>query len=805
MAFGLFGARFDLLEFVFGFVLGVLVIWGGRRLKPVAKIAIKWVGEQFTAMRENVTASTADPYIRDLQFRLENNHLANPLFSLPQILIPPRLLLPKAGIDPTVDGQPVDRYHAIIPPLPDWNTLSGIYRTPSIPANRIFDISANVLITGEIGSGKSTALAYLALETLQARGQRVSDEQRTVILIHTNDLLPHLEQVEENLLKPLISAARQGSTASVSGFIPRFLNNQLETNQTVILIDGFDEMVSDQMSQIGKWLEGFIREYPQHKVIAAGPPRGYNGLLKAGRFIPLAIAPWSKTETKSFLSKWAHSWQASVQPSLPKGAIAEVDPALLNAWLQVAGHAFNPLEMTLKVWSAYIGDLQSSKVVNTIRAYVRRMISPNEQNAAQLIALNWIRAHNGPFAEETIDQHAPLSDLFEAKILRRHAKGLITFSNPNVGSYLAAQAFSLERGFQIEFNEDWQPAAMAVRYYASSADMSVHIKGIKAHMNDPLKRALFSSAAWLRDAPSDVAWRNHILSPMAKLIQDDNQPYRMRLRALDAIVAAEEKSAQALFNKMVQSTSKESRILGALGLGGLCATESVPDLISFNVPEEFDDVRFAICLALAVIGSSQALIGLGKWLIEGDDVAQLFSAEALASHDGEGISMLEDATTMDGVRIRRAAVHGLSRVLGSRVDQILKGIEREDDQAIVRNAATEVLEQRQLIPGELSAYADDPSNLPWLVAYAAEGGIGLSPGKGALETLRRALMAGSNIQRIAALEAISKLQTHELILDTLKAMEAEDMEVKDAAYNALWHLEASGANYESAFKSNHSS
>jgi HEAT repeat protein len=433
------------------------------------------------------------------------------------------------------------------------------------------------------------------------------------------------------------------------------------------------------------------------------------------------------------------------------------------------------------------------------------MISPNEQNAAQLIALNWIRAHNGPFAEETIDQHAPLSDLFEAKILRRHAKGLITFSNPNVGSYLAAQAFSLERGFQIEFNEDWQPAAMAVRYYASSADMSVHIKGIKAHMNDPLKRALFSSAAWLRDAPSDVAWRNHILSPMAKLIQDDNQPYRMRLRALDAIVAAEEKSAQALFNKMVQSTSKESRILGALGLGGLCATESVPDLISFNVPEEFDDVRFAICLALAVIGSSQALIGLGKWLIEGDDVAQLFSAEALASHDGEGISMLEDATTMDGVRIRRAAVHGLSRVLGSRVDQILKGIEREDDQAIVRNAATEVLEQRQLIPGELSAYADDPSNLPWLVAYAAEGGIGLSPGKGALETLRRALMAGSNIQRIAALEAISKLQTHELILDTLKAMEAEDMEVKDAAYNALWHLEASGANYESAFKSNHSS
>jgi HEAT repeat protein len=163
--------------------------------------------------------------------------------------------------------------------------------------------------------------------------------------------------------------------------------------------------------------------------------------------------------------------------------------------------------------------------------------------------------------------------------------------------------------------------------------------------------------------------------------------------------------------------------------------------------------------------------------------------------------MLEDATSMDGVRIRRAAVYGLSRVLGDRVDQILKRIELEDDQAIVRNAATEVLEERQSIPDELSTFTKDLSSLPWLVAYAAEGGIGLTPGKGTLETLRRALMAGSKLQRIAALEAISKYQAHELVLDTLKAMEAEDMEVKDAAYSALWHLEASGVNYEAAFKS----
>jgi hypothetical protein len=62
-------------------------------------------------------------------------------------------------------------------------------------------------------------------------------------------------------------------------------------------------------------------------------------------------------------------------------------------------------------------------------------------------------------------------------------------------------------------------------------------------------------------------------------------------------------------------------------------------------------------------------------------------------------------------------------------------------------------------------------------------------------------MGGSKRQRIAALEAITRFGAHELVLDVLKVMEAEDMDVKDAAYEALWCLEASGVNYGAAFES----
>lgn len=802
MAFGLFGTRFDLEEFIFGFALGIFTIWAIRRLRPVSKITLIWIREQIVALQENLTASTADPYIQDLVFRLDNHHLANPLFPLRQIIVPPRLIAPHPPTDPSTADQQIDRYHTILAPLPDWNTLSGIYRTPSIPVMSILETDANFLITGDLGAGKTTALSFMALSMIQQESRRSSDDQRLVIFVHASDILSNLTEDQKDIIEPLFAAARQAAGSSLSGFIPRFLKNQLNTRRGLLFIDGFDELPATRIAPVAKWLTAFSQENPQHQIIASGPSKGYDGLLKAGRFVALSISPWGKHELKSFLSKWGQAWQTYVQPSIPRGGIAEIDPVLLNAWLRVSRSVFDPLEATLKVWASYVGDIKTPTLTDSLHAYVQRMLSPNEQHAAQFIAINWIRTRNDGLREESIDRRAPIQDLINAKILLRRSKGEIGFCNPNVGAFLAARALALEKTPIIEFHDEWQPGAVATRYYASIADMTEPIKGIKEHMNDPLNTVLLASAAWLRDAPTNADWRNHILSPLAVLIQNNSQPYGMRLRALHAIVSANEKSAEALFKKMLGSSSVEGRVIGALGLGGLCAEESVPELLARNTPEEFDEVRFAINLALAAIGTAQALIGLGKWLLEGDEADQLFAAEALASHDGEGIAMLEEASTMEGVRIRRAAVRGLGRVLNKRADELLSRIEIEDDQAIVRNVATEMLEQRRSDLWDLSPPADDLSNLPWLIVFATEAGLGITPGKGAYEILRRALLAGSKPQRIAALEAISRYGAQDLVLDVLKAMEAEDMEVKNAAYEALWNLSASGVSYGAALKSN---
>jgi len=783
MTYGLFGTRFDLEEFIFGFALGIFIIWVVLRLRPVSKIAFVWIREQIGALQENLTASTADPYIQDLVFRLDNHHLANPLFPLRQIIVAPRLIAPCPATDPSSEDQQIDRYHSIFPPLPDWNTLSGIYQSPSIPVMSILETDANFLITGDLGTGKTTALSFMALSMIQQETRRSTDDQRLVIFVHANDILSNLSEDQQELIKPLFAAARQAGGSSLSSFIPRFLKSQLNTRRALLFIDGFDELPAPRIAPVAKWLMAFSQEYPQHQIIASGPSKGYDGLIEAGRFVALSISPWSNHELESFLSKWAHAWQTYVQPSIPKGSITEVDPVLLNAWLKVSRTVFDPLEATLKVWASYVGDIKTPTLTDALHAYVQRMLSPNEQHAAQFIAMNWIRTRIEGLREESIDRRAPVQDLVDAKILLRHSKGEIGFVNPNVGAFLAARGLALEEAPRISFNDEWQPGAVATRYYASIADMTESIKGIKQHMNDPLNKVLLASAAWLRDAPVDAKWRNHILSPLAVLIQNKSQPYGMRLRALHAIVSANEKSAEALVKKMLDSSSVESRIIGALGLGGLCAEESVPELLARNTPEESDEVRLAINL------------------LEGDDADQLFAAEALASHDGEGFAMLEEAAAMEGVRIRRAATHGLGRVINKRADELLSRIEIEDDQAIVRNVATEMLEQRRGDLWDLSPPADDLSNLPWLIAFATEGGLGITPGKGAYETLRRALSVGSKHQRIAALEAVSRYGAQDLVLDVLKAMEAEDMEVKNAAYEALWYLSASGVNYGAAFKS----
>ena len=155
--------------------------------------------------------------------------------------------------------------------------------------------------------------------------------------------------------------------------------------------------------------------------------------------------------------------------------------------------------------------------------------------------------------------------------------------------------------------------------------------------------------------------------------------------------------------------------------------------------------------------------------------------------------MLRDGATMPDILIRRAAVYGLARVDAPWALDILRKIQVDDEQWIVRNAATEVLDSKALpadprIPRPLTP----PSQTPWLIEFAGKQGVGISPGAPATDVLLTALKHGSVDERLAALPYLRRAASEGIVKELYHVMREQDPEMSEAAYQLVWELASSG-------------
>jgi HEAT repeat protein len=135
---------------------------------------------------------------------------------------------------------------------------------------------------------------------------------------------------------------------------------------------------------------------------------------------------------------------------------------------------------------------------------------------------------------------------------------------------------------------------------------------------------------------------------------------------------------------------------------------------------------------------------------------------------------------------RRAAVFGLAQA--EAWDQ-LEQVAREDEQWIVRSAATAVLEemaQREKSPGV--APPPQIEQLPWLISWAAAQGEGIGVGDAALQVLQRALSAADPPIRLAAAQALSQVGRPKDVEALRTALGDTDPAVAEAALDALGEI-----------------
>ena len=837
----MFRFAIDPFSFFIGFATASIFWWLVARARPLWTEMRANMKEQSEVAHTRKTSSVEENHRRITLRRAQGMHLAAPLFALDEILQEPLLIAPPQIVEPGAPPHFEDVISQTLPYLPTWPEIAAAYHAQTLTLSQALSGNTNIVVIGQPGVGKTVSLAHLA--SLAAnRSEKLEGLQNAVpFLVHVADLkLPNTNP--KNALTPLIEAASEFAPMFDLGRLPAFFESTFKNGDALLLLDGFDELTPDNQQVITDYLKIIIKNYPKTHIITTGAPEYMDGLIGLG-FAPLTLITWSVSQNKQFIERWGELWSQTIaMETWAQTGPEQVDPILLNIWLSADNVNLSPLELTLKAWGAYAGDSLGPHVLEAIATHIRRIAPANtpiaalETLAMQVLlsaqpvfdprkAREWVKSFEvseettiaaegesteQPVEETVVEKTKPLKGKKNEKHVAAPTSGLLgkmassgllvsypnnkmRFAHPVFAGYLAGHALSEYNAEETLLSQpDWSGKYLAMHYFAARGDASKLVQSLLEFSRMPMHRPLFAAARWLRDAPKNAPWRGKLFGTLAAILQTEGIPLSLRGQAMAAFVVSNDPSTAALFRQLETTLSFELIQLAVLGTGAIRdakAVQVVEDVM--NAPSL--PVRRAACMALVAIGTNEALESVAQTLLNGDEDIRRAAGEALANDPNEGHAMLRDGITLSDILLRRAVVYGLGRIHEKWATEALQKIQIEDDQWLVRNAATEVLEAvthaNVCAPQKLKA----PSESPWLIEFASKHGMGISPGIPATDILLLALKGDDPDTRLAALPYLKFTPNEGVIKQLYDAMYRDDPELREAAYNTLWEIGTSGA------------
>ncbi|MCK6568370.1 MAG: hypothetical protein DCC59_10590 [Chloroflexi bacterium] len=826
----------DPFSFFAGFAVASVLWFLLSRSRPLLAELKQSLHEQREQAQTRKTSSVEENHRRLTLRRAQGMHLAAQLFALDEVLQEPTVLTPPAPVEPGMASRFEDIVTQTLPYLPAWPEIAAVYQPHTLTLPQALAGNANLVIIGQPGMGKTVALAHLA--SLAAnRSEKLGALQDAVPFhFHVADLeLPAKDP--KDILQPIIGAISETAPVFDLNKIPAFVQNSFKSGNALLLVDGFDEITPAEQSLVSDFFKLLLAENPDLRIVTTGAPEHLDGLILLG-FVPLALSAWHAEANRKFVDQWGELWMRTVAlETLSQGGVEQADPLLINAWLGADALNLSPLELTLKVWGAYAGDSLGPHVLETIATHIRRIAPANtpvaalETLAMQVVlsanpifdprkAREWVKSfevtgelHGGDSAQSPGEEaqganpdsqprkkiekvSTPstglLGKMTASGLLAAYPKNRMRFIHPVFAGYLAGHAMTTYNAEETLLNQpDWSGKYLAMRFFAAHGDASRLVQALLELSRPPTHKSLFEAARWLRDAPRNAPWRGKVFGALAAVLQTDGIPLGARGQAMAAFVYSNDPGAAALFRQFATSGSFELVHLAILGAGAVRDAKITKTLESAMLAPSLS-VKRSACMALTAINTAESLEIVAHALLNGEEDVRRAAGEALANDPLEGHAMLKDGVTINDILLRRAAVYGLGRVKEEWAMDLLKKIQIEDEQWVVRNAATEVIDMRTKSDAYSPVQLKPPAETPWLVEFAAKKGVGVSPGVPATDILLLALKDGDPEARLASLQLLKYAPQAIVLRQIYEAMRRDDPELRECAFNILWELNSAG-------------
>ena len=819
--------KIDAFSFWFGVVLSTLVWWIVALLRPVIQNIGESIQTRRATQKEKTHAASAveNYYRQSVLIQAQGLHLAAPLFSLDEIVVPPALLAPPPRVEPGAPLLNEDIVAAAVPYLPTWPGLGAIYRAPTLTLAQALSGNSDIVLTGQAGMGKTVALAYLATRLARKDPEPGLALETIPFLIHVADL--DLQVKKEDPLNPIIDLVAGKSPVIYLPRIPEFIKKAFTEGRALLLLDGTDEQTPDSLKNVVEFIKAIKRGFPKTRIVTTASNEYLDGLVSLN-FIPFALAGWNTRQRVDFLTRWGDLWTNYVAVEAWAQTGVQVDQLLLGNWLAIDTDTLTPLELTIKTWGVFAGDIQGSRPVDILETHIRRLAPANTpREALEMLAMQlslsaepdfdphkareWIRSFEPPEvvnAEQSGEQgevkksgrqdiaESPslglITKMVESGLLAHHRNNRMRFTHPVLGGYLAGKALTNYRSESLLDQPPWIGKFLAMQYLAAFGDVSPLVDKLLSQIDRPLSRNLITPARWLRDAPRHAPWRGPLISRIVDLLQQSGQPLGLRGEALSALVQSEDPGMPALFRQLLEEQDNELLQLAALGSGALQDPKAI-EILSSTTNNMDPNVRRASCLALVAIGTSAAMDVVASALLHGDENLRRAAAEAMANSHSEGYAMLKEGAAMkDDLLVRRSALYGLGRIPEQWAEELINHLQIEDDQWAVRNAAQEVTENHQRPNPHIPQRLPPPTESPWIIAFAGKQGIGVSPDKPPTDLLLLALKSGSEEERLAALAYLRIMPIEGVFGALYQAMYSGDPTLREAAFQTVSEMASRG-------------
>jgi hypothetical protein len=849
--------------FWLGLIAGIILAWLLYRLILYLSKIIRLSRHKLSTAKESFSVGTEARLRNDIFHFAQKQHLAAALFSLDEIIIEPKVLIPLIQVPKSIELAPTDSVSLTIPYIPDWPEIAALYKASTMTLIEGLQGGSNIILAGHSGSGKTVALAWLA--SCLARNIKGLGNLANLfpLYIHATDIPHLLDQIDNDTHEPdaeisdyseklnlhitnkinnpndVVDLLIQAISHYVSPLnltrLPRVINSFLENQQAILLLDRVDELPPVQARIIAEYLRILLEKYPKLRIVVAMSYDDLAGLPILG-FNLLAMAAWTDDDRKNLLQRWSKQWTKWIIPS-QKTHLKRINAYYLKSWLNADNALLKPLEYTLKVWAAFSGDILGTDGPSAIEAYIRRMtcsvtdarsglegfalrllnnmefmadphgtaritaqLEPNSISAASSSSADEMEASPSiPTKSIRIKEVHGIDVLTDNGFLLSYPGSCFGFVHPVILGYLAGKALS-EHGNIIQLqNQPSWTGRNLSLYYFARFGDVTSLIQPWLQDDDILHTNHLLISRWLQVAPKNRAWRTIILRTLTSILQKERETISLAAKIIAAMAFSGDIGVSIYFRQLLKSDHANLKQLAALGCGILADKKAIEDLNQL-IQVQSPTINRSACLALAAIGDKKSLEILASSLLNGSEEIRRYAAEALANNPLEGLPALKEGSSMDDLLVRRSVVFGLIRVNQPWAIKIVENLQLEDNEWVVRNAAIQAFDELQRKVSYAPSHLPDMTETQWLINYADKLGTTVAPGKPAEQLVYKALINGSPDEKLYAMDYLRMSCDPSTKELIYSAYINNSGDFRDIAYYTLWLMALAGIKLPISFE-----